>query len=227
MRVFDMTATAALMFLSTVGACGRPSIKDKKPEPSSMGSDVAEVYHTAKAQPGVHRLGADERRVKLLVLPADAAVEVDGLPVRRRDGVIELSGKVGQTHQVRLSRDAQHAETTVTVKDAGASPPSLDLAALVREAHPLGRGRLLTASTTEPAAAEPAVSVTPETTATAEPALESTLPAAMQDPARASEYPPCACPPTKQVVIYKCPTDDTAAARGKEPRGVLGGDFFE
>jgi len=221
-----MAATAALVFLSTVGACGQPGVEDGGPEPATSTDDATED-HRAKAQSGVHRLGADERRVKLLVLPADAAVEVDGVPARRRDGIIELSGKVGQTHRVRLSRDAQHAETTVSLKDSGASPTSLDLAALVRAARPLGRGRLPTASTTEPATAEAAASATPESAATAEPAPESTLPEATQGSAPANEGQACVCPPATQVVIDKCPTDAAAAAHGKKPRGVLAGESFE
>jgi hypothetical protein len=227
MRARDMGATAALVCLSTVGVCGQPGVEDGVPAPAPSAGDVAGVHPAGKPQRVTHGLDADERRVKLLVLPADAAVEVDGVPVRRRDGAIELSGKVGQTHRVRLSRDAQHAETTVTLKDSGASPPSLDLAALVRAARPLGRGRLPTASSPEPASAEAATSATPEPAATAEPAPEATLPEAMQGAAQANEGQAGACPPATQVVIYRCPPDAAAAAHGKKPRGVLAGDSFE
>ena len=93
MKARDMAATAAIVFLSTVGACAQPGVEDGGPEPATSIDDIAEVPPAATAQLGRRRLGADERRVKLLVLPADAAVEVDGVPARRRDGVIELSGK--------------------------------------------------------------------------------------------------------------------------------------
>ena len=219
MTARDMAATAAIVVLSTVGACAQPGVEDGGPEPATSADDIAEVQPATTAQLGRRRLGADERRVKLLVVPADTAVEVDGVPARRRDGVIELSGKVGQTYRVRLSRDAQHVETTVTLQDSGASPPSLNLAALVRAARPLGRGRLPAASTAEPAAfLEPTVESAP--------APEPTLLQAMQDPSQANEGQACVCPPAPEIVVYKCPNSAVAAA-GKKPKGVLAGDSFE
>lgn len=250
MRARDMAATAALVFLSTLGACERPGVEEDRPEPPTVTGDAAEVPPPTMARPGVHRLGAGERRVKLLVLPADAAVEVDGVPARRRDGVIELSGKVGQTHRVRLSRDAQHAETTVTLMDAGASPPSLDLAALARAARPFGRGRLPTTQATEPAADEADASAALELAEPPELAPEPVLPGvateydapadraamesapdsapgAVRGSARANEGPACVCPPSTQV-ISRCPTGAAAAAEhGKQRSGVLAGDSFE
>jgi hypothetical protein len=225
MKARDMAATAAIIFLSTVSACGQPGVEDGGPEPATSADDTAEVRTTATAQPGRRRLGAEEHRVKLLVLPADAAVEVDGVPARRRDGVIELSGKVGQTYRVRLSRDAQHVETTVALEGSGASPPSLDLAALARAARPLGRGRLPAAATAEPAATtEPATALEP--TVTSASAEEPTLLSAMRDFAQANEGQACVCPPAPEIVVSKCPNSAVAAA-GKKPKGVLAGDSFE
>lgn len=219
MKARDMAATAAIVFVSTVGACAQPGAEDGGLEPATSTDDIAEAQPAATAPIGRHRLGVDERRVKLLVVPADAAVEVDGVPVRRRDGVIELSGKVGQTYRVRLSRDAQHVETSVALQDSGASPPSLNLAALVRAARPLGRGRLPAPSTTEPAAPlEPAVASAP--------AEEPTLLLALQDSSQGNEGQACVCPPAPEIVITKCPNSATAAA-GKKPKGVLAGDSFE
>jgi hypothetical protein len=227
MRAHDMAATAALGLLWTVGACGQPGVEDGGPEPATSAGDVAEIHPAAQTKPGVHRLGAGERRVKLLVLPANAVVEVDGVPVRRRDGAIELSGKVEQTYRVRLSRDALHVETTVSLKDSGASPRSLDLAALVRAARPFGRGILPSASTVESTGAEAAASATPAEPPPESMLPESMLPESMQGSARANEAPACVCPPATQVVISKCPTDTAAAARGRKLRGALAGDSFE
>ncbi|WP_437738658.1 hypothetical protein [Sorangium sp. So ce1335] len=249
MRARDMAAAAALVFLSAQGACGQPGVEEGGAEPAtSAGENAVEARAPAAARPAAHRLGAGERRVKLLVLPADAVVEVDGVPMRRRDGVIELSGKVGQTHRVRVSRGARHGETTVTLTDAGASPPSLDLAALARAARRSGRG-LLPAAPAEPAAAEAVDSAAPELAEPPELALESMLPGvaaehdvlaghlAMEPPpgsalgaalgaARPSEGPACVCPPAAQVTP-RCPTGAAAAAHGKPRSGVLAGDSFE
>ncbi|WP_437787419.1 hypothetical protein [Sorangium sp. So ce1097] len=244
-----MAAAAALVFLSAQGACGQPGVEEGGAEPAtSAGENAVEARAPAAARPAAHRLGAGERRVKLLVLPADAVVEVDGVPVRRRDGVIELAGKVGQTHRVRVSRGARHGETTVTLTDAGASPPSLDLAALARAARRSGRG-LLPAAQAEPPAAEAADSAAPELAEPPELALESMLPGvaaehdvlagpmAMEPPpgsalgaalgaARPSEGPACDCPPAAQITP-RCPTGAAAAAHRKPRSGVLAGDSFE
>jgi WD40 repeat protein/tRNA A-37 threonylcarbamoyl transferase component Bud32 len=80
------------------------------------------------------RLGAGERRVAVMVLPGDASVEVDGQPVRRRNGVIELVGKAGEVHRVRVFKGAKSTEEkAVTIQEAGATPALLDLNAPVSQ----------------------------------------------------------------------------------------------
>ncbi|AGP37793.1 hypothetical protein SCE1572_26940 [Sorangium cellulosum So0157-2] len=250
----DAAAAAALVLLSVLGACGQPGVEEGGAEPATSAGEIAvETRAPAAPRPAVRRLGAGERRVKLLVLPADAVVEVDGVPVRRRDGVIELSGRVGQTHRVRVSRGALHGETAVTLADAGASPPSLDLAALARAGRRSGRG-LLPAAPAEPPTAEPPTAeavdaAAPELAEPPELALESMVPGvaaehdvlagpmAMESPpgsalgaalgaARPSDGPACVCPPAAQVTP-RCPTGAAAEAHGKPRSGVLAGDAFE
>lgn len=244
MMARDTAATAALVFLWALSACGQPGVEEGGAEPATSAREIpVESRAPAAARPAARRLGAGERRVKLLVLPADAVVEVDGVPMRRRDGVIELSGKVGQAHRVRVSRGAQHGETTVTLTDAGASPPSLDLVALVRAARRSGRG-LLPAAPDEPPGAEAVDPAAPELAEPPELALESMLPgvAAEHDElaghlamdalgaalgaARPGEGPACGCPPAAQVTP-RCPTGAAAEAHGKPRSGVLAGDSFE
>ncbi|WP_437994987.1 hypothetical protein WMF26_26670 [Sorangium sp. So ce185] len=249
MMARDTAAAAALALLSALGACGQPGVEEGGAEPATSADETAvEARAPAAPRPSARRLGAGERRVKLLVLPADAVVEVDGVPVRRRDGVIELSGKVGQTHRVRVSRGARHGETTVTLTDAGASPPSLDLAALARAARRSGRGHL-PAAPAEPPTAEAVDAAAPELAEPPELALESMVPGvaaehdvlagpmAMESPpgsalgaalgaARPGEGPACVCPPAAQVPP-RCPTGAAAEAHGKPRSGVLAGDAFE
>ncbi|WP_437933071.1 hypothetical protein [Sorangium sp. So ce341] len=248
MMARDTAAAAALVLLSALGACGQP-VEEGGAEPATSAGEIAvETRAPAAARPAARRLGAGERRVKLLVLPADAIVEVDGVPVRRRDGVIELSGKVGQAYRVRVSRGARHGETTVTLTDAGASPPSLDLAALARAARRSGRG-LLPAAPAEPPAAGAVGSAAPELAEPPQLALESMVPGvaaehdvlaghlAMESPpesalgaalgaVRPGEGPACVCPPAAQVTP-RCPTGAAAEAHGKPRSGVLAGDSFE
>jgi hypothetical protein len=92
---------------------------------SALAGGVDEV----KAQPSLKDLGPSGRRVKVIVLPGDAAVEVDGVAARRRDGVIELLGKVGEVRRLRVARGAESTEETVTIQESGASPPLIDLRA--------------------------------------------------------------------------------------------------
>ncbi len=71
--------------------------------------------------------GADEVRVTLVVLPADALVEVDGQPVRRRHGLIELVGKVGEKRQVRVFSGAMATEEKVVkIQSDGPLPAKID-----------------------------------------------------------------------------------------------------
>jgi serine/threonine-protein kinase len=77
--------------------------------------------------------------VTLVVLPGDASVEVDGQPVRRRNGVIELVGKVGDVHRVRVFKGAKSTEEkAVTIPAAGTLPGLLDLNAPL---PPAARGK--------------------------------------------------------------------------------------
>lgn len=78
-------------------------------------------------QPALKDLGPTGRRVIVMVLPGDASVEVDGIAVRRRDGVVELLGKVGDVRRLRVLKGAQSIEKDVTIQEAGASPALLDL----------------------------------------------------------------------------------------------------
>ncbi|WP_437721673.1 hypothetical protein [Sorangium sp. So ce861] len=73
-------------------------------------------------------LGPDERRVPLLVVPGDALVEVDGQPAYRRDGAIELTGKVGEVRLVRVWKGAKKPlEKRVMIQEIQPSPPLVDL----------------------------------------------------------------------------------------------------
>jgi serine/threonine-protein kinase len=66
--------------------------------------------------------------VPLFVVPGDALVEVDGQPAYRRDGVIELTGKVGDVRRVRVWKGAKTTEEkAVKIQEAQPSPPLVDL----------------------------------------------------------------------------------------------------
>jgi serine/threonine-protein kinase len=105
------------------GSSGAGGPSPAPPDEGAPGRDGRE----APAQPSLKDLGPATRRVKMIVLPGDASVEIDGAPVRRRDGVIEVVGKVGAAHRVRVIRAAQYLERDFTIPEAGGMLPPLDL----------------------------------------------------------------------------------------------------
>ncbi len=63
----------------------------------ALGNGLSQAPSGPKAGRGVKAssIGASEHRVAVFVVPGDALVEVDGKPVRRRDGVVEILVKTG------------------------------------------------------------------------------------------------------------------------------------
>lgn len=61
------------------------------------------------------------------MLPGDASVEVDGQPAYRRDGAIDLIGKVGDVRHVRVWKGTKAAlEKEVKIQEIQPSPPLMD-----------------------------------------------------------------------------------------------------
>ncbi|MEZ4307616.1 MAG: serine/threonine-protein kinase [Polyangiaceae bacterium] len=69
------------------------------------------------------------RRANLVIFPEDAAVEINGAAVTSHNGVVELAGKLGSVHRVRLSRDGQEKTIEVVLGEAGPEPPKVELPA--------------------------------------------------------------------------------------------------
>jgi hypothetical protein len=73
---------------------------------------------------------ADERWVNVIVLPGDARAEVDGEPVRRRDGVMEVRLKPGAEKVLKVTRGAMATrvdERPATIQEAAGKPVVVDL----------------------------------------------------------------------------------------------------
>ncbi len=130
--------------------------------PASTGALEATAAPSATAAPTLPM-----RRVRVVVLPSDASVEVDGAATPSPDGVIEIAGALGSVHRVRVFKDKHEIEGDVSITEAGAMPPKLDLlgpktaatgAAPPRaEARPRKTGAQKAADTAAPRAPEPAV----------------------------------------------------------------------
>jgi eukaryotic-like serine/threonine-protein kinase len=82
------------------------------------------------------------RTVRLVVIPADATVEVEGTPVVPKDGLVEIHGALGSVHAVRVKAGDDETTTTIVVTEDGAIPPKIEL-------HP-APAKALPAKTTPP-----------------------------------------------------------------------------
>ncbi|WP_437303843.1 hypothetical protein [Sorangium sp. So ce388] len=108
-------------------ACERP--------PSGAGAGAPAASSAAKGaapraavRPEMAVLEPDERRVPLLVVPGDALVEVDGQPAYRRDGAIDLTGKIGDVRLVRVWKGAKMPlDKLVIIRETQPDPPLVDL----------------------------------------------------------------------------------------------------
>ncbi len=92
--------------------------------PSAQGTDASNTSAP------IAKPAENERKVTVVILPADASVEVAGKPVTVTDGVIELRGALGSLHRVVLTKGAQKAKVEVVIAEAGAMPPKVELPAI-------------------------------------------------------------------------------------------------
>ncbi|MEO5726604.1 MAG: serine/threonine-protein kinase, partial [Byssovorax sp.] len=67
------------------------------------------------------------RTVRLVVIPADATVDVEGTPVIARDGLVEIRGALGSVHAVHVKAGDEETSTNVVVTEDGALPPKIEL----------------------------------------------------------------------------------------------------
>jgi eukaryotic-like serine/threonine-protein kinase len=67
------------------------------------------------------------RTVRLVVIPADATVELEGAPVTPKDGLVEIRGALGSVHAVHVKAGDAEASTDVVVTEDGALPPKIEL----------------------------------------------------------------------------------------------------
>ena len=131
MRVSRVAVWAALLSMFLFACAERAA--DPAAAPAASGAALGEDKPTAPGrraapQGKLKGLASDEQRVAIFVLPGDASVEVDGKPVQRRDGVIELVGKVGDQHRLRVFKGKKSTEEkVVTLQEGRAVPSRVDL----------------------------------------------------------------------------------------------------
>lgn len=94
------------------------------------------------AAPAASAPAADEkpRTVTVVILPAGAAVEVDGAAAALSEGVLEITGTVGSVHKVKVTAGGVEKSARVVISESGAEPPKIELegAAPTATAKPTG-----------------------------------------------------------------------------------------
>jgi len=79
------------------------------------------------AQKSLRDLGPEGCRVKVVVKPGDADVEIDGNPVQRQEGAIELLGRKGDVVRMRVSKGGKFMEVEVKLAGDHAEPAQIVL----------------------------------------------------------------------------------------------------
>jgi eukaryotic-like serine/threonine-protein kinase len=77
------------------------------------------------------------KRVKVVILPADALVDVEGRRAPTQGGILEISGIPGSVHKVRIFKGTNETVTDVVVTDTGALPPKVELGLSPFKASPV------------------------------------------------------------------------------------------
>ncbi|HTN88962.1 MAG TPA: protein kinase [Sorangium sp.] len=86
-----------------------------------------------------------KRRVRVVIWPEDALVELEGERATTTDGVLEINGRLGGTYKVRVFKGSAQVTTEIAITEGGAYPAKVEL--------PVVHGR--TAPTTKASAAPP------------------------------------------------------------------------
>jgi serine/threonine-protein kinase len=128
--VVGVLAGGAIFFIRGTGR--DPAVA--APQPSATPTASAAPTATAPsaptataAAPSATAVAAATKRVKVVVLPNDASVEVDGTRTPVRAGLLEISGAVGSVHKVRVFKGKTESLSEVTVTEDGANPPKVEL----------------------------------------------------------------------------------------------------
>ena len=123
-------ATFAILCMTCAG-CGFAGETKAKNDSAALAASVAPARNRPAAKDSTRSeqpaLADDEVRVPLFVLPGDAAVEVNDVLVRRRNGTVELVGKIGDERRVRVFIGSMRTEEKIVKIEAlGTSPPMID-----------------------------------------------------------------------------------------------------
>jgi eukaryotic-like serine/threonine-protein kinase len=119
-------ARSALIAVGAVAALalgGGGAYQLMRPRPEATLAQPSALISANAARPA---LEVKPRTVRVVVLPDEAAVEVDGVGVKPNDGAIEITGAIGSVHKVKVTSAEGEALRDVVVSEEGAIPPKVE-----------------------------------------------------------------------------------------------------
>ncbi|WP_434043999.1 MULTISPECIES: serine/threonine protein kinase [Sorangium] len=108
-----------------------PAPQITAPEPVTPASQVTPPPPVAvvEAAPSAKRPPdeAPKRRVRVVIWPEDALVELEGERATTTDGVLEINGRLGSTYKVRVFKGPTQVTTEIAITEGGAYPAKVEL----------------------------------------------------------------------------------------------------
>ncbi len=97
--------------------------------PSGVTPPVSAPVVSAAA-PAPTAVDTTARRVKVVIMPPDSSVEVEGEPGVAKNGLLEITGTLGSVFRVRVFKGKHETTTDVIITQEGPSPPKIELSLL-------------------------------------------------------------------------------------------------
>ncbi len=77
--------------------------------------------------PAVAPADVTPKRFNLVVVPADAKVEIDGQPAKSDKGIVQIKGTLGTVLSVKIIKGKQDYTTDVAITETGLLPPKVEI----------------------------------------------------------------------------------------------------
>ncbi len=109
------------------------------PSGTSSSAAVPVAPSAPPAAPAARDPDPNLRTVRVVISPASATVEVDGVSTSvGTDGAVEFSGRLGSVHQLRIAANGAVGGGAVVISEAGGVPDHFEMAPAVTPAAPPG-----------------------------------------------------------------------------------------
>ncbi|MGK3988199.1 protein kinase [Sorangium sp. So ce136] len=127
--VVGLGLIAVRRFSATPEAAPAPQISAQMPVTSASQVTPPPPVAIAEAPPTTARPPDEppKRRVRVVIWPEDALVELEGERATTTDGVLEINGRLGSTYKVRVFKGPVQVTTEVAITEGGAYPAKVEL----------------------------------------------------------------------------------------------------